>query len=363
MRAQFSTYLDAVRFSACMAVVCAHFTFSQFIAGVPYQGDLAGIAVTVFFVLSGYVIAYVADQKETTLKQYAVSRLARIYSVAIPAIVLTLIIDFYLMHHGVGDWLPSYEYRAMWKYLPVFLVFGSELAGFHAVVFGDGVFWSLSYEVWYYVAFATFFYLRGVYRIVFGLVSLLILGPAPLIYFPIWILGAVIYHTHKRISVSPNIAKYGALLTIGAIIVLLALGALGDADYMANQLFNGWPRANLHDSMNFASYYIVGVLAGAHIFFAQYCHLTFLSGQRIKRAIVYAASFTFAIYLSHRPFMNFWAYVIRHDPSSLTSISMLGALVLLSCWLFGFISEKQKGRWRTLFRRLLNLRAAPLRAA
>src|SRR5882757_3377028 len=60
----FSTYLDALRFLAAMAVVIAHFTFPQFTAGVRHQGELAGLAVTVFFVLSGYVIAYVADKKE-----------------------------------------------------------------------------------------------------------------------------------------------------------------------------------------------------------------------------------------------------------------------------------------------------------
>src|SRR3954463_10152589 len=100
MRCEFSTYLDAVRFTAALAVVAAHFTFPQFIAGVTYQGGLGDLAVAIFFVLSGYVIAYVADQKEHTFKDFAVSRLARVYSVAIPALILTICVDLYLIRNG-----------------------------------------------------------------------------------------------------------------------------------------------------------------------------------------------------------------------------------------------------------------------
>jgi peptidoglycan/LPS O-acetylase OafA/YrhL len=46
-------------------------------------------AVMAFFVLSGFVIAYVADQRETTLQAFAAARLARLYSVIIPAMLLT----------------------------------------------------------------------------------------------------------------------------------------------------------------------------------------------------------------------------------------------------------------------------------
>ena len=47
----------------------------------------------VFFVLSGYVIAYVTATKERDWVSYSASRLSRVYSVAVPAIVLTLLLD------------------------------------------------------------------------------------------------------------------------------------------------------------------------------------------------------------------------------------------------------------------------------
>lgn len=143
-----STYLDAVRFLAAVTVVICHFTFPQFTGGiVPYQGALASSAVTVFFVLSGYVIAFVSCEKEATLTDFALSRCARIYSVAIPALILTVAIDMILVASGGGGSVPMYEYRALWKYLPVFLTFSSEIGTLHVAVLNDGPFWSLSYKV------------------------------------------------------------------------------------------------------------------------------------------------------------------------------------------------------------------------
>ena len=73
-------------------------------------GNLGNDAVMVFFVLSGFVIAYVADKKERTPRDYFVSRFARLYSVVVPALLLTAIADFlgshidYNVYHTFYDW-------------------------------------------------------------------------------------------------------------------------------------------------------------------------------------------------------------------------------------------------------------------
>jgi peptidoglycan/LPS O-acetylase OafA/YrhL len=56
-------------------------------------GGLGAEAVDVFFVLSGFVIGYATDSRERTPLTYAINRLARIYSVAIPALAATFILD------------------------------------------------------------------------------------------------------------------------------------------------------------------------------------------------------------------------------------------------------------------------------
>lgn len=56
-------------------------------------GGYPGEAVAVFFVLSGYFISYVISSAKENAEQYVVARMARIYSVAIPALVITHIYD------------------------------------------------------------------------------------------------------------------------------------------------------------------------------------------------------------------------------------------------------------------------------
>src|SRR5437764_15444933 len=90
----FSLYLDLVRFLAAAAVVLFHSNSESLLyaCNIPLT-DYGHEAVIVFFVLSGYVIGYITDTKERVLSQYFISRAARIYSVAVPAIILTLVLD------------------------------------------------------------------------------------------------------------------------------------------------------------------------------------------------------------------------------------------------------------------------------
>ena len=47
----------------------------------------------VFFVLSGYVVAFVSDKNEKHLADFILSRAVRILSVSIPALLLTLLLS------------------------------------------------------------------------------------------------------------------------------------------------------------------------------------------------------------------------------------------------------------------------------
>ena len=249
-----STYLNAIRFLAALAVVLSHFT-QQTITGaiVSYQGELAGVAVTVFFVLSGYVIAFVSDQKERSIRSFAVSRFARIYSVALPALLLTAAIDFYLYWFNAHVDIPHYEISGWWKYLPVFLTFTSEIGPIHVPVLSDRPFWSLSYEVWYYVAFAAVAYSRGWARVVLGVLAVAILGLPALLYLPIWIMGCAIYYLHKRPFVLPTTAATTiAFLSALLLVLLWAVGFYDSLDRDVNEALGGWPEAHLHNSASTA---------------------------------------------------------------------------------------------------------------
>ncbi|WP_186295164.1 acyltransferase family protein [Klebsiella quasivariicola] len=103
-----SIYLDLIRFTAALVVVLSHaaaFTSLK----IPLISGLGTEAVVVFFVLSGYVIAYVSNNKENNYIVFFKARAIRIYSVLIPAILITFFFDhlglkynhyYYFLHPG-----------------------------------------------------------------------------------------------------------------------------------------------------------------------------------------------------------------------------------------------------------------------
>jgi peptidoglycan/LPS O-acetylase OafA/YrhL len=68
-------------------------------------------AVSVFFVLSGVIIAYATEARETSGPSYVVARMVRICPVAIPALVATFALD------ALGRAFAPGEYSATWGYV------------------------------------------------------------------------------------------------------------------------------------------------------------------------------------------------------------------------------------------------------
>src|SRR4051812_33489695 len=95
MNRETSVYLDAVRFLAALAVFFSHVGARYFSNGFLWQAvSLGAPAVVVFFVLSGFVIGYVTERRETSGHDYVVARAARLYSVVVPTLLLTACFDW-----------------------------------------------------------------------------------------------------------------------------------------------------------------------------------------------------------------------------------------------------------------------------
>jgi len=89
-----SLYLDVVRPIAALVVLLSHVSLANLSGGKLELFASAGVqAVDIFFVLSGFVIAHVYATRERDPGTYLASRAARIYSVAIPALLLTALAD------------------------------------------------------------------------------------------------------------------------------------------------------------------------------------------------------------------------------------------------------------------------------
>lgn len=95
MKTGVSVYLDLIRGIAAIEVFLAHFGYPKFGDTLQILKPYAHLAVIAFFVISGYVIAYVSSEKESDIVSYSISRATRIYSVAIPALIITAGIDIF----------------------------------------------------------------------------------------------------------------------------------------------------------------------------------------------------------------------------------------------------------------------------
>jgi peptidoglycan/LPS O-acetylase OafA/YrhL len=220
MNPELSTYLNMLRVFAARAVFVGHICIWKTNCGavgrLPWLG---GDGVVIFFVLSGYVVTYTADTKDKTARTFFINRCARIYSVVIPAIMLTLfleIIGVMYLPEKYGAVYQNYQFARLWAYIPIWPTFSSELWRLNEQILINGAFLSLCFEVWFYLALALSLFVRGTVRIVALLMVILIAGPKICVLFSLWGLGVLVYYAQKRISLRPAPARLLLLLSFAA---------------------------------------------------------------------------------------------------------------------------------------------------
>lgn len=175
-----SIYLDFVRFSAALVVFWGHVSGQRMTGGLLWQFSLfMDQAVMVFFVLSGYVVAYATDRPRITGRDYVVARASRILSVAVPALVVTLVLDTAGTSLRPDLYQPWWGYVGEgkpWQYLSAILFLGQ--VWWHPTSVGSNLpYWSLHYEVWYYVIFGLAMFMPAKLRMAALLAAGLIVGP------------------------------------------------------------------------------------------------------------------------------------------------------------------------------------------
>ena len=151
MAPAFSIYLDLVRFVAACLVVVYH-SNSRLIVEAPLPFSQYGhSAVIIFFVLSGYVIAFTTATKERNAKVYWASRLSRVLSLALPAVLLTPLLDLIGESLAPALYAGNTTHGLAWLRVMSSLLFLNEIWSVSIMSFSNIAYWSLNYEVWYYV--------------------------------------------------------------------------------------------------------------------------------------------------------------------------------------------------------------------
>ena len=184
-----SLYLDIIRPTAALAVLLYHVSDINLTGGQLQFMQSAGFqAVDIFFVLSGFVIAHVYATRERDFRNYFVSRAARIYSVAIPVLILIAILDTIGLRENPAVYLGPFQPLAPGLLIRSIFFIGEQWNA-HRFPGSDGPYWSLGFEIWYYAAFAAFVFVPGRMRWLATVAVLIFIGPKVALMFPAWLMG------------------------------------------------------------------------------------------------------------------------------------------------------------------------------
>ena len=362
-----SLYLDLVRFSAALTVFFEHLrehtrnSFGAFWRSHPFLylhlGPFSQTAVIVFFVLSGYVLAHVLATRERTPLEYSASRFGRLYSVVLPALILTIACHYFIrikFPDAFDAFYPHDGTGVVFRYL------GTALLMSHFWLWPDleppnaDPFWSLSFEASFYVGIALFVFARGRIRFLSLVLLSLVAGPTMVLLAPTWLLGYGAYHLSQRRQLPVGFA---VILWLGFTFLLL-LSPLIEEHIREPLSFLRMPSRTVGELL--ASY------AAAICFAVNMITFNTISDNAERlllpfaRLIRWLGSMTFALYLFHQPLLSFFGvYNVNGRSSAAQLILLIGGTFLIVATL-GRFCEQSKGAYKRFFLSMWK-RAATLR--
>lgn len=371
--------INLLRILAAILVVLGH---SRTLLLVDYddaphdaiQASLYGLsavghqAVVVFFVLSGFwvggSVVRKARQGSFSWNSYLADRATRLWTVLLPALALTLLLDttgrhfFGHMTAYAGD--PRYGGVAL-DQRPIdaltFLGNALFLGGIRVPTFGSNTaLWSLGFEFWMYIIAAIVllvFFVRGRARLVLVVVAIctaLLVGERVLVYVPIWLFGAVVAMNTQRLDLWASQLKPRTLLSVRLVAALATLGAA-----VAVRGLNSLPV--------FLGDYIVAVPAAVLMATLTTGFIKESTNRTILGRFAKLANSSYSIYATHVPFVVLMACLLGVQvdsrwPSDVLHWGYLLGIVAGLCglgWLFAQGTERHTGWVRGVVKRTLRL--------
>ncbi len=346
-----------LRVVAALLVFIQHFCAGN---GEPYQqrllvdviglghGRAGHLAVVVFFVLSGFLIARSADKPGLEWQRYFSDRLGRMYSVVIPAVILDIVILCAL----------SYLDPAIWKYcggsdrtLPIkemlVLTFLHQAWTFHAMSFLLGPVWSVGYEFWYYVVLGLWRFLpRLDWKLASTAFILILLGPKVALLAGAWLAGVWAYRLSK-VAKAPG----GAPHLSGWLFILSVAGLVLPFVFAAHL---PWVKMMPGGLLGFSANFVTDTIYSLAVAFNIWCLARWSPPDRwldnrpagaVKACFTYLAGISFSIYLFHRPLIVLLGAtfgVMKDIPQQL--IAMGGILCVIA--VLAQFTERKLAFWR-----------------
>ena len=341
-----SLVLDSLRLGAALVVLLWHakdMWFPEKIFPADQPGDPSHTAVVVFFVLSGFVIAFTTDTRQPTLPEYMQARLARLCSMCVPALLLTAVAEFAVRANADPELMAAYVRGAFGPRYLITGAFMNEAWTMSAAPPSNAALWSLSFEFWYYVIFGLWFCTgRGWKSWLLATGACLVAGPKIVLMMPVWLMGCAAYWLPR-----PQTSRRWAW--IGVLLALLAA-------VWAIEVIRPWPfyigAAPFYFANQFATDWAAAIFVAAGLWLVPPSQLR--SALALPSALVgrvrAAADLTFPIYVLHFPLLVLWRALVGTRIGNSAQCALAVSVVLLISCALGVLLERQRSRWSQLFR-------------
>jgi len=345
--------LDVIRLVAAAVVAFGHLTQNFFSTGWTDLTFAARCSVAVFFLLSGFVIRYVTCRKPATLKHYLSDRASRIYSIALPALLFTLFADSISRHVNPTFYSP---WEGTWTH-PLLaigknLIFCGQLWTHNTDPLSNSPYWSINYEVAYYLLYGCWFYLTGLKKWFWIAGVCLFFGPRVLYLAPLWILGCAAHDLYRQWTSHGAKSSRLVWISLGSLSLLTAsLTALcletdtllpHQGNYALLRIaFSSNVRPTDYLFGAIWSIFFVGLLFAAR-------QITMDARSVLARAAHFLSEGTFPIYLLHFPLYVLMAACIPYNHASPTQKIAIYLGVLTIGILAGHPGNLLKNKLRTL---------------
>lgn len=348
MKQGFSVYLDALRFLAAVVVLLSHLAYARFTGGdlqVFRDWDIGSDAVVIFFVLSGLLIAR-ASERDGNLGRFAFNRATRLWSVLIPVLVLTLLLDkagSSMAPAAYDGWW--YVELPAWEYLLRGFSFSNQWFGDPVRLGTNGPLWSLSYEAAYYAMFGAFVFLTGAARWLCLLLFALISGPAILLMLPIWLIGVLLWKRLRReeMAISNGAAVLCMLVLPVAYIVGQDMDRPGFVEEITRSialLLRPWGGIGFSETFLWDTF--LALCLALHLYGA--ARLLKSVPVVVAGPVRWLAGASFTIYVLHYPLLQFLNAVL---PQTFGRDAILFGLTLAACFVTAQFTERQLGGLRS----------------
>ncbi len=305
-----SPQIDSLRGLSAIVVLLAH--ANQVFISPSYHGlyaifgVIAQSAVMVFFVLSGFLIGKsltrnASSENGFNLVRYATDRANRIFPPLVFSIIVVLILYFaapYTFSTGTNSFIDASQFMARQGFnVDATSIVGSLffLNGFLTEnISVNGPLWSLSFEVWYYIAAGAIFFYRGPKRVIVFAAIMCLLGALNKLF----IFYSVVWFSGLAVCILDNNKIFYKKLSI-IICAAFGLPAIALAAYYTYSFIGNTSPNQTDIKLIFVFNFLFGISASAAL------HMLVNGLIKIKPILPRTSAFSYTLYVIHFPIILF----------------------------------------------------------